>query len=123
MYLNACTIFIYTLYTYPWDDTLVYACRFNRGETRFSLRVNPFETLRCAVAGRQEYILMESSHATDISQEWLYNQGYVYGINVDKVDLKRYPNVANVPWYKAVVDEGDCLYLPFHWIHQVRGTP
>lgn len=66
---------------------------------------------------------MDSSHATDISQEWLYNQDYVFGINVDKVDLQRYPNVANVPWYKAVVDEGDCLYVPFHWIHQVRETP
>ena len=103
--------------------SLVYAGRFNRGGTRFSLWVDPFETLRCAVAGRQEYILMESSHAANISHEWLYNLDYVFGINVDKVDLKRYLNEANVPRYKAVVDEGDCLYLPFHWTHQVRVTP
>ena len=94
-------------------------CRFSSGQTRHSLRVEPFETLRCAVAGRQEYILMGSSHANDISKEWQYQQHYAFGINVDKVDLERYPNVSNVPWYRAVVEEGDCLYLPFHWIHQV----
>lgn len=98
----------------------MHARRFNSGKTRLSLRVELFETLRCAVAGRQEYILMESSHASDISQEWLYNPNYAFDINVDKVDLERYPNVSNVPWYRAVVDEGDCLYLPFHWMHQVR---
>ena len=32
----------------------------------------------------------------------------------------KYPNVSTIPWYKAVVNQGDCLYLPYHWIHHVR---
>ena len=29
------------------------------------------------------------------------------------------PGLAKVPWYKAVIESGDCLYLPYEWIHQV----
>ena len=36
------------------------------------------------------------------------------------VDMIKYPNVSTIPWYKAVVNQGDCLYLPYHWIHHVR---
>ena len=32
----------------------------------------------------------------------------------------KYPNISSIPWYKAVVNEGDCLYLPYLWIHHVR---
>ena len=34
--------------------------------------------------------------------------------------MNRYPGLAKVPWYKAVIEPGDCLYLPYEWIHQVR---
>ena len=30
-----------------------------------------------------------------------------------------YPNLAKVPWYKVTVNEGDCLYLPYQWLHHV----
>ena len=35
------------------------------------------------------------------------------------VDMTMYPGLAAVPWYKVVVEPGDCLYLPYGWIHQV----
>ena len=34
--------------------------------------------------------------------------------------MTAYPNLTSVPWYKVVVEEGDCLYLPYNWIHHVR---
>ena len=36
------------------------------------------------------------------------------------VDMIKYPNISSIPWYKAVINEGDCLYLPYLWIHHVR---
>ena len=30
-----------------------------------------------------------------------------------------YPGMASVPWHSAVVRAGDCLYLPYEWIHHV----
>ena len=36
-----------------------------------------------------------------------------------RVDMTVYPNLAKVPWYKVTVNEGDCLYLPYQWLHNV----
>ena len=27
--------------------------------------------------------------------------------------------MAKVPWYQATVNEGDCLYIPYLWVHHV----
>ncbi len=35
------------------------------------------------------------------------------------VDMNKYSGLATVPWYEAVIEQGDCLYLPYGWIHQV----
>ena len=36
-----------------------------------------------------------------------------------RVDMRVYPELSKIPWTKAVVHEGDCLYLPYSWIHNV----
>lgn len=33
--------------------------------------------------------------------------------------MTAYPNLATVPWHLAVVNAGDCLYLPYMWLHNV----
>ena len=34
-----------------------------------------------------------------------------------RVDMTRYPELSKIPWYQAVLNAGDCLYLPYQWIH------
>ena len=31
------------------------------------------------------------------------------------VDFTRYPELEDVEWQYAAVNEGDCLYIPFKW--------
>ena len=31
-----------------------------------------------------------------------------------------YPELSWIPWYLAELKEGDCLYIPFMWIHNVH---
>ncbi|KAJ7393736.1 hypothetical protein OS493_003395 [Desmophyllum pertusum] len=40
-------------------------------------------------------------------------------INVLKVDLLKYPKVAEVPWSIVTINAGDCLFLPKSYYHQV----
>ena len=37
-----------------------------------------------------------------------------------RVDMTKYPGLAEVPWLIAEVRAGDCLYIPMNWIHQVK---
>ena len=37
-------------------------------------------------------------------------------VDVDKVDLEKYPGLADVPWYKATMGPGDCLFIPYRLV-------
>ena len=41
------------------------------------------------------------------------------GVDVDAVDLLKYPGWSTVPWFEANVSAGDCLLIPSDWFHQV----
>ena len=45
-------------------------------------------------------------------------RGY-YNLDVEAVNMTAYPKMVDVPWYKAVLSPGDCMFLPFNWIHHV----
>eukprot|EP00057_Strongylocentrotus_purpuratus_P002050 XP_003723742.1 PREDICTED: uncharacterized protein LOC100892633 [Strongylocentrotus purpuratus] len=42
------------------------------------------------------------------------------GVDVDKVDLTKYPGLGQVPWYNVTMERGDCLFIPYRWFHAVR---
>jgi len=44
------------------------------------------------------------------------------GNDVHNIDLKKRPRWADVPWYDAPLEAGDCIFIPTSWYHQVR-TP
>ena len=33
-------------------------------------------------------------------------------VDVDAVDLKKYPGLAKAPWWQAKMQAGDCLFIP-----------
>ena len=41
-------------------------------------------------------------------------------VNVEAIDLERWPSFADVPWTRATIRAGDCIYLPWGYLHQVR---
>ena len=41
-------------------------------------------------------------------------------MDVDKVDYENYPALRNLEYYRVNLTAGDCLYIPFKWLHQVR---
>ena len=44
----------------------------------------------------------------------------VSNINTSAVDLEKYPEVMKMEYWVAEADEGDCMYIPQMWWHQVH---
>ena len=97
----------------------VSTCRFSNGGTKSVLHTDSLENMHCLVAGQKEFILIPPQYAKVIGPEWA-NQGY-FDMDVEQVNMTAYPGLADVPWYKTVLQQGDCLYLPYLWIHHVSG--
>jgi hypothetical protein len=54
--------------------------------------------------------------------EWpkLYNHNNVFSpVDLDRLDLHRYPDIAGVQVLDVVVEEGETMFLPLGWWHQV----
>jgi ribosomal protein L16 Arg81 hydroxylase len=54
--------------------------------------------------------------------EWpkLYNYNNVFSpVDLDRIDLHRYPDIAGVQVLDVVVEEGETMFLPLGWWHQV----
>ena len=43
----------------------------------------------------------------------------ILDVNASAVDLEKYPRIIDAPYYEANVEEGDCVYIPQMWWHQV----
>lgn len=46
--------------------------------------------------------------------------GSYCGVDVDSVDMKKYPGLGEVPWYSAKVEAGDCLFIPYKYSTSIR---
>ena len=39
-------------------------------------------------------------------------EGSFSDMDVEKVDMEQYGHLAEVPWWRARMEKGDCLYIP-----------
>ncbi|EDV24225.1 uncharacterized protein TRIADDRAFT_57495 [Trichoplax adhaerens] len=93
---------------------------FSSGSTRSRLHSDPIFTLNCLLVGQKNWLFMEPKYSKYLGVESSYGIGGRHcSINVDKVDLYRYPKVGKVPWRFANATSGDCIYLPRGHFHQV----
>lgn len=43
-------------------------------------------------------------------------QGSYSSVDVDKVDVHKYPGLGKVPWWRGHMEAGDCFYIPFQLV-------
>jgi len=90
------------------------------GGTKSVVHLDEYENLNCLVRGGKELILVDrKKHPKGVP---LDKAGETFSsLDVDAVDYHKYPSMADVgEYYYANVTAGDCLYIPYKWIHQVR---
>ncbi|XP_076445161.1 bifunctional peptidase and (3S)-lysyl hydroxylase JMJD7-like [Babylonia areolata] len=91
---------------------------FSSGGTKSVVHTDSFDNINCVIRGEKTFVMVDP--ARDREKVQLRFEGAYSDIDVDSVDLKKYPQLADAEFYHVHVKAGDCLYIPYHWIHQVR---
>lgn len=72
------------------------------------------------IMGRKEWVFVDPKHMDDVYIETRQNGGYIPGTDVEDPDTDRFPKLANVPYYKTVVNPGELIWFPSLWMHEVK---
>lgn len=91
---------------------------FSQGMTSSTIHLDTDENMLCVVKGHKEVLMVSPEYSEDLYADSSKVLG-VLDINVTSVDLLKYPRVKNVHYVKANVEEGDMVYIPQMWWHQV----
>jgi len=96
---------------------------FSSGGTSSVLHRDGFENINCLFDGNKDLIFIPPNYTPeDLHWDNRDNHGHSF-IDCDKVDMVQYPKFRNVKWWKAHMERGDCLYIPFGWFHHVKSYP
>lgn len=74
-----------------------------------------FSLPSCLLCGGFTSRLQEHTKLIDMD----HGEGDYCSVNVDKVDMFKYPSLQNLPWWSARLEQGDCMFIPYGWGHQV----
>lgn len=83
---------------------------------------DPFQNLLCQVYGNKRILLFPPDQS-----EYLYlAKGTVQKntslIDFQSIDYDKYPLFERIVGLEAILDEGDCLFIPFKWFHYCEST-
>lgn len=92
---------------------------FSSGGTKSLLHTDSQENLNCVIDGYKEFIMVPRRQRNVLPLERV---GAYSKVDVEKVNLYKYPSLSRVSWYKAKLNPGDCLYIPYLWAHHVHST-
>lgn len=94
---------------------------FSSGDTKSVIHTDEYENILCIVEGIKEVKLVDSNKYPEGHDALIDRPDGAYSsADVDKVDFTKYPGIEKFEYYSATLNKGDCLYIPFKWIHQVR---
>ena len=90
----------------------------SNGGTSSSIHIDTDENQLCVIHGHKSVILVSPIYSNDLYADEARTLG-VSDIDPKSVDLEKYPRVKNVRYVVANVEEGDIVYIPQMWWHQV----
>lgn len=95
---------------------------FSQGDTSSKIHIDTDENILCVVKGHKEVLMVSPIYSDNLDCDTSSVLG-VSDIDVAAVDLIKYPQVKNLHYVKAIVEEGDVVYIPQMWWHYVYSRP
>lgn len=90
---------------------------FSSGGSKSFLHMDTVDNVNCMISGVKEWFIVDLEHSKLIDMN--HEEGDYCSVNVDQVDMFKYPSLQNLPWWSARLEPGDCLFIPYGWAHQV----
>nr|XP_022334694.1 uncharacterized protein LOC111131451 [Crassostrea virginica] len=79
-----------------------------------------FDSLYCLLDGNKDFFLVDSSQSELVEKRHWNEAGGYSEVNVEEVDMFRFPEFQSLPWWKSSLAPGDCIYIPKAWYHHTR---
>ncbi|XP_060584355.1 tRNA wybutosine-synthesizing protein 5-like [Ruditapes philippinarum] len=92
---------------------------YSSGGTKSVVHTDSVENINCLYRGEKTLIFVDPEKYGD-KVDLDRVEGSYSSMDVDSVDYTKFPGMAEVEFYHVDIAAGDCLYIPYHWIHQVR---
>eukprot|EP00112_Aurelia_sp_Birch-Aquarium-sp1_P010423 Seg2224.2 transcript_id=Seg2224.2/GoldUCD/mRNA.D3Y31 product="Lysine-specific demethylase 8" protein_id=Seg2224.2/GoldUCD/D3Y31 len=89
------------------------------GNTHSTAHIDTDENLLCVLNGHKRAVMVSPIYSSNLYADESKVKG-VSNINTSAVDLEKYPEVMKMEYWVAEADEGDCMYIPQMWWHQVH---
>lgn len=89
------------------------------GKARSVLHTDALDNVLCLFDGRKNFILIDPKYKDAIESTGFDKEGAYSYVDVESVDMDKFPQFANVTWKSVKMEAGDCIYIPQGWFHQV----
>ncbi|XP_038055200.1 lysine-specific demethylase 8-like [Patiria miniata] len=89
------------------------------GGTKSHVHIDYVDIINCLFRGQKDFLLV---NYTRYREQIVFDhpEGFYSSVDVERVDLNKFPGMRNLEFHEAKMQAGDCIYLPFKWIHQVN---
>ncbi|XP_045197467.1 tRNA wybutosine-synthesizing protein 5-like isoform X3 [Mercenaria mercenaria] len=92
---------------------------YSSGGTKSVVHTDSVENINCLFRGDKSLVYVDPAlYGDKVDLDRI--EGSYSSMDVDSVDYSKFPGMAEVEFYRADITAGDCLYIPYQWIHQVR---
>ncbi|KAK3097177.1 hypothetical protein FSP39_007148 [Pinctada imbricata] len=92
---------------------------FSSGGTKSVVHTDSVDNINCLYRGDKTFVMVDPDIYGD-KVDMDHPEGAYSSVDVDRVDYNKYPGLADVEYYTINITAGDCLFIPYKWIHQVR---
>ncbi|KAK3096984.1 hypothetical protein FSP39_005376 [Pinctada imbricata] len=95
---------------------------FSSGGTKSVLHNDGLDNINCLLDGEKYLVMIDKKHSKLIETEHWKTNGAYHRVDVEKVDMIKYPQFQDIAWYEVKMKKGDCLFIPFKWYHHVDSS-
>ncbi|XP_013384785.1 jmjC domain-containing protein 5 [Lingula anatina] len=106
-------------YTRFLQDAVIW---FSSGGTKSVLHFDNIDNINCLLDGSKELIFIDKKYSHLVEKDGFKEDGSYSTVDVEKVDMEKFPGFRNVPWWTASMEKGDCLFIPSRWYHHVSSA-